>query len=158
MTNYMAELRSKMGHRPLIMVGATLLPLTKTGQLLMLKRNDNGFWGVPGGAMELNESLEDTARREAKEEAGIDVKEMDFFKVYSGPDFNYTYPNGDQVCIVTAVFITNISNQTISVGKEEHCAFGFFDLEHLPADTSPIILPILRDLTEFLSKKNLRYS
>jgi ADP-ribose pyrophosphatase YjhB (NUDIX family) len=48
------------------MVGATLLILNQHDQLLMLRRNDNEIWGVPGGAMEPGESLVDTARREAK--------------------------------------------------------------------------------------------
>ncbi|MBC7083782.1 MAG: NUDIX domain-containing protein [Firmicutes bacterium] len=31
---------------------------------MLLRRKDNGCWGLPGGAMELGESLEETARRE----------------------------------------------------------------------------------------------
>ncbi len=144
--NYIFELRNLIGHRPLIMVGATLLALNESGQLLMLKRNDNGFWGVPGGAMELGESLEDTARREAKEEAGIDVKTLTFFGVYSGPKFHYIYPNGDEVYMVTSVYLTHLMNEKIHVGKDEHNDWGYFNLNDLPINISPTISPILEDL------------
>ncbi len=61
---YIHELRQLVGNRPLIMVGATLLLFNRDHQLLMIKRTDNGCWGVPGGAMELGESTENTVIRE----------------------------------------------------------------------------------------------
>ena len=54
------------------MVGAALLVLNRDNQLLMIKRTDNGCWGIPGGAMELGEELEYTVRRETKEE-GVEI-------------------------------------------------------------------------------------
>ena len=55
--------------------------------------------------MEPGETLEETARREALEEAGIKIGRLDFLKIYSGPDFYYRYPNGDEVHNVSAVFV-----------------------------------------------------
>ena len=147
MTDYMTELRSKIGHAPIIMVGATLLALNPVGQLLMLRRKDNGFWGVPGGAMELNETFEDTLRRESKEQIGVDINEIEFFGLYSGPKFHYVYPNGDEVYIVTAAYITRLSgDEQIDIGHEEHSGYHFFDLNALPPDISLPIWPILQDL------------
>ena len=95
-----------VGNRPIIMVGATALILDENERLLMLRRTDNGCWGVPGGAMEPGESLEDTVKRETREETGLMIGEMSFYGIFSGPEFYYKYPNGDQVYIVTAVFLT----------------------------------------------------
>lgn len=41
------------------------------GRILMIRRSDNGNWAVPGGAMDLGESIVQTAVRETLEETGI---------------------------------------------------------------------------------------
>lgn len=43
------------------------------GQVLVIRRRDNGHWEPPGGVLELDESFEDGVRREIKEETGIPV-------------------------------------------------------------------------------------
>ncbi len=55
-------------------------------ELLLQQRSDNGRWGLPGGFMELEESIEDTARREVWEETGLRLGAMELFGIYS----NYT--------------------------------------------------------------------
>ena len=100
------------------MVGATLLILNQHDQLLMLRRNDNGCWGVPGGAMEPGESLVDTARREAKEEIGIEIENLDLFGIYSGAELYYCNPNGDEVYNVSVVYL-NLRLQRIHRGQPQ---------------------------------------
>ncbi len=58
------------------------------------KRQDNGQWGFPGGAMELGESAEQTVLREVLEETGYIVQVDDWQGVYT--QYDYTYPNGDE--------------------------------------------------------------
>jgi 8-oxo-dGTP diphosphatase len=43
------------------------------GQVLVIRRRDNGHWEPPGGVLELDESFEDGVRREVKEETGVPV-------------------------------------------------------------------------------------
>ena len=43
------------------------------GQILVVKRRDNGEWQPPGGVLELNETIEDGLRREILEETGLEV-------------------------------------------------------------------------------------
>ncbi len=150
---YMHELRQFVGNRPLIMVGATLLALNKDHQLLMIKRIDNGCWGVPGGAMELGESLENTVKRETQEEIGIDVKDLELFGVYSGQELYYRYPNGAEVYNVSVVYITRNFQGEVKVNSDEHSEYKYFDVHYLPADISPPIKPILRDLASRESLK-----
>lgn len=144
--NYIQELRQLVGKRPLIMVGATLLALNPRNELLMLKRNDNGCWGVPGGAMEIGESLEDTVKRETKEEIGLAINDFELFGVYSGKELYYRYPNGAEVYNVSVVYIARNISTTIEVNPDEHNEYGYFDLNSLPAEISPPIKPIIRDL------------
>lgn len=43
---------------------------------MLQKRKDNGYWGYPGGSMELGESFEETARREALEQRFFDLTQL----------------------------------------------------------------------------------
>ena len=146
--DYIRELRQVVGNRPLIMAGAALLLLNPERQLLMMRRTDNQRWGIPGGAMELGESLEDTARRETQEEIGVWVPQAALFGVYSGPELYYQYPNGAEVYNVTAVYIARGVTADIQLNPEEHSEYQFFDLSNLPAEISPPVRPILRDLVQ----------
>lgn len=43
------------------------------GQVLVVRRRDNGEWQPPGGVLELEETIEQGLRREVREEAGVDI-------------------------------------------------------------------------------------
>lgn len=126
-----------VGHRPLIMPGAALLALDRSGRLLLQRRTDNGLWGVPGGMMEPGEAVEETARREMREETGLWVERLVLYGVFSGPGYFYRYPNGDEVFNVTAVFVAADPVAAPREGCAEVAEARFFPLEALPADLSP---------------------
>jgi ADP-ribose pyrophosphatase YjhB (NUDIX family) len=136
------------------MVGATILVLNQCNQSLMLKRNDNRCWGVSGGAMELGENLEDTARRDIKEEIGVDLKDIELFGIYSGQELYYRHPNGEEVYNVSVVNLTRNISGTIEINLIEHSEHQYFDLCNLPTNISPPIRPILRDLVRRATSKN----
>ncbi|PKO03213.1 MAG: ADP-ribose pyrophosphatase [Chloroflexi bacterium HGW-Chloroflexi-5] len=144
--SYLLELRKLVGHQPLIMVGATMLLINQQKELLMMKRTDNLFWGLPGGSLELGESLEECVKRETFEEVGITVDHMKLFGVYSGKEMHYTYPNGDEVYIVSAVFLSEIDHECIQLNLDEHSTYRFFKLNEIPDKVSPPIKPVLLDL------------
>lgn len=73
---YIEDLRKSIGSRPIIMVGANVILVNARGQILLHHRTDRDWWGLPGGAMELGESLEDTARREVFEEVNLQCGEL----------------------------------------------------------------------------------
>jgi len=130
------------------MVGSTVLVLDAQNRLLMMKRSDSGDWGVPGGAMELGETTEETARRELFEETGLEVNELTLFGVFSGKELYYCYPSGEEVYNVSVVFLTRNIQGTVSFVDGEHCEYKYFELEKLPGNVSPPVKPILRKLVE----------
>ena len=58
---YIESLRKYVGHAPLIGIGATTLVFNEKKELLLNLRTDTNTWGIPGGSMELNETIEETA-------------------------------------------------------------------------------------------------
>ena len=54
-------------------------------QILLIRRTDNGNWAVPGGAVDLGESLTHAAVRETKEESGIDCEITGISGIYTDP-------------------------------------------------------------------------
>jgi ADP-ribose pyrophosphatase YjhB (NUDIX family) len=83
--DYILQLRQYIGHRPVLMVGAAILVLDDQDRLLMMKRSDSGNWGIPGGATEPGEVVEEAAKRETLEEVNLEIHEMSLFGVFSGP-------------------------------------------------------------------------
>jgi 8-oxo-dGTP pyrophosphatase MutT (NUDIX family) len=140
---YIDELRRFVGNRPIIMVGAGILVTDGQGRLLLGERSDNHSWGIPGGSLELGESLEDAARRETLEETGLTIADMLLFGVFSGPEFFYTYPNGDQVYNVAVVYESGAFTGELG-GSDEHCTLRFFAADELPEAISPPVRPIIQ--------------
>ena len=101
---YIMDLRKHIGHSPLIGVGATTLVFNNKNELLLNLRTDTNTWGIPGGAMELYETIEETAVRELKEETGITAETLELVTELSGKDFYFEYPNGDKMCTVIVLF------------------------------------------------------
>jgi ADP-ribose pyrophosphatase YjhB (NUDIX family) len=147
---HMDDLRKLVGHRPLIMVGATVLVLEEGNRLLMIRRSESGAWGVPGGAMEPGETAEETARRELLEETNLEAGELELFGVFSGPELYYRYPNGDQVYNVSIAYLAHEVHGTLKLNDGEHTEFGYFPLGFLPEDISTPIKPILKKLIDRL--------
>ncbi len=129
---YIMDLRKHIGHTPLIGVGATTLVFNDNNELLLNLRTDTNNWGIPGGSMELYETIEETAIRELKEETGICADELQLVTVLSGKDFYFEYPNGDKMCTVIVLFKVLNYKGTLKVSDNESKALEFFPLTNLP--------------------------
>jgi ADP-ribose pyrophosphatase YjhB (NUDIX family) len=64
-------------------------------RILLIKRRDNDLWALPGGGMELGESIVDTAVREVKEETALDIEVTGLIGVYTNPRHVMAYTNGE---------------------------------------------------------------
>jgi ADP-ribose pyrophosphatase YjhB (NUDIX family) len=64
-------------------VGANAAVFDEQGQILLMKRTDDGTWCLPGGFVDPNESPRETAVRETREETGLDVRVVDLVALYT---------------------------------------------------------------------------
>lgn len=141
---YIMELRKIVGNRPLIMAGACVILIDEQDRILLQRRADNGQWGLPGGALEPGESMEQVARRELWEETGMSAGELALLDVFSGHTFYYRYPNGDEVHNVTAAYVCREYSGQLRTDNDEVMEVKFFRVQDIPNELSPPDQPIIR--------------
>jgi len=145
--NYIKEIRSLVGHRPLILVGAIVLIFDEQNRILLQHRNDDQTWDFPGGFVELGETIEETARREILEETGLIVHSLTLVDICSGKDYFYMYPNGDQVNAVVVVYESHSFSGSIKADGVEGSDVRFFPIDQFPQPMS--------EASRKISKKHL---
>jgi len=67
------------------------------GDVLLIRRTDNGNWALPGGAMDLGESLPQAAIRETAEETGITCEITGLSGIYTDPGHVILYTSNGEV-------------------------------------------------------------
>ncbi len=78
-----------------LVVAVSAVVTNDVGEILLHKRSDNELWSVPGGAMELGESISQAVTREVKEETGFDVEPERLVGIYSDPGHIVAYSDGE---------------------------------------------------------------
>ena len=66
------------------------------GEILLIRRSDNDNWAVPGGAIDLGESMTQAAVREVKEETGIDCEITGLVGIYTDPKHIILYTSNGE--------------------------------------------------------------
>lgn len=108
------------------------------GRIVLIERaNPPLGWALPGGFIDAGESAEDAARREIREECGIDVLLTDLLGVYSRPDRDPRFPT------LSVVYVGR-SRDALRAGDDAKNAREF-SLTELPADLAFDHAAILRD-------------
>ncbi len=142
---YIPYLRSMVGTKPVIMVGAGVALFDKQNRMLLQKRKDSQTWALHGGFMEMGETTEDTARREVLEETGLKVGNLELYKVWT--EDVKTLANGDQVQIVHITYLSNDISGELKAQETEVLELKFFELDDLPSDLFKPHASLIHELT-----------
>ena len=149
MSSYIMDLRKIVGHRPLLQVGASVIVVDEENRVLLQLRSDNHCWGYAGGSVELDEPVEEAAKRELFEETGLIAQELELFGVFSGKDTHYVYPNGDEVSNIDIVYICRKYTGTLICQEGEVDKLKFFNPNELPDN---IFEPIKKALYQWVEE------
>jgi mutator protein MutT len=153
MNEYVKSIRKYIGHERLILVGSGVL-IYKNGEILLQKRRDNGLWADHGGCVEIGETVEETAKRELFEETGLTANKLDFFKIYSGNDMLYTYPNGDKVYLIITIFLCEDFSGEIKIDTNEVIELKWFKINEMPNEITPTLKKAFDDFVKYIKERD----
>ncbi len=134
--NYQRWLRSYVDHQRLLQLAASALIRDDQGNVLLGRRTDLHLWAPPSGVVQLGETPAHTIIREVKEETGLEIEPVKLIGLYGGPEFEWTYANGDQAQIISAFFECRIESGTLKADKSE-----FLELRYFPPTAMPSLMP-----------------
>ncbi len=146
--DYSMNLRNMVGTNPLILTGANVIIINSKEEILLHHRRDNDCWGLPGGMMELEETLEENAIREVYEETNLKCRNLELFNIYSGKELYYKYPDGNEVYNVTTTYLCRDYSGDIIVEQTEGKDVKFFSVASIPKNLSLPIKMIIKDYKE----------
>ncbi len=126
--------------------------LNERGKLLLQRRSDNGQWGLPGGSVEIGESVTEAIQREVEEETGLYVEVVRIVGVYSDPKLQVVrYPEGRVVHFINTCFECRIVGGQLRTCLET-LELGYFEPGALPQ----LLVPLHRvRITDALRRRDL---
>lgn len=89
-----------------IVPSVNVVVTNEAGEVLLIRRSDNDNWAVPGGAVDLGESVAQAAVRETQEESGIDCQITGVIGIYSDPKHVILYTSNGEVRQEFSILLT----------------------------------------------------
>ena len=133
MSSYLESIRRKIGNELLLTPGVAAIIRNDSNQILLQRRGDNGLWSLPGGGVDPGETPAEAIVREVLEETGLVVEPTAIVGIVGGSQhMRFTYPNGDRIEVVAALFACRVLGGTLRAEGEETLALDYFDLASLP--------------------------
>ena len=83
---------------------ASAVVINNEGKILLHRRSDNDLWALPGGAMEIGESISESVVREVKEETGLDVVIERLVGIYTNPKHVVAFSDGEVATRILYLF------------------------------------------------------
>ncbi len=144
--SYVSWLRARIGPRKVLLPCTAALVRNEAGALLWGYSKDFDCWVVPGGYMELGESIVSSVQREALEETGAHVVPVKLIGIYAGPRFEVSYPNGDEVQAFTFALECRMLGGILQPDPNEVSELRFWERGTMPENTLPSCTNMVRDL------------
>ncbi|MGW2082309.1 NUDIX domain-containing protein [Streptomyces sp. NPDC001939] len=101
-----------------LVVAASAVVTDAQGRILLQRRRDNDLWALPGGGMEMSDSLPGTAVREVKEETGLDVEITGLVGTYTDPRHVIAYSDGEVRRQFNVCFTARVTGGDLAISDE----------------------------------------
>ena len=118
--------------QPTPKIAVNALVFNDKGEVLLAKRTDNGLWCIPGGHVDLGETLAQACVRELFEETGLKGEVERLVGVYSDTCGSLHIAQGPEWHTVRMSFKCRVTGGTLT-SSEETSEIQYFDPDHLPA-------------------------
>ncbi|MDQ2875309.1 MAG: NUDIX domain-containing protein [Actinomycetota bacterium] len=117
-----------------LVVATSAVVQDAAGRVLMQRRADSGNWALPGGAMEMNESLADSVVREVREESGFEIEVTGLVGTYTDPRHIIAYSDGEVRRQFNICYTARIAGGEMAISAEstEIRFVGKGELDGLP--------------------------
>ncbi|MGW5019348.1 NUDIX domain-containing protein [Streptomyces cacaoi] len=101
-----------------LVVAASAVVTDEEGRILLQRRTDNDLWALPGGGMDMTDSLPGTAVREVKEETGLDVEVTGIVGTYTDPRHIIAYSDGEVRRQFNVCFTARVVGGSLAISDE----------------------------------------
>jgi len=130
--DFVVALRERVGAHPLWLTGVTAVVRNSRGEVLLVRRVDNGLWALVSGILEPGEQPAEGLRREIEEETGVVARIDRLTAVWTLPP--QQYPNGDRAQYLDLCFTATYLSGEARVNDDESLEVGWFALDELPEE------------------------
>ncbi len=123
-----------MDHKPQLTpkIAVNAIVFNENQEVLLAKRTDNGLWCVPGGHVDLGETLAQACLRELREETGLKADIVRLVGVYSDTKGSLHIAQGPEWHTVRVSFLCRITGGSVKP-SEETSEIKYFNVRKLPA-------------------------
>jgi ADP-ribose pyrophosphatase YjhB (NUDIX family) len=121
----------RIGKTAKLRVGCSAMVFDESRQkILLTRRTDNGQWCLPGGGVDVGESVSETCEREMVEETGLRVRVTRLIGIYSTPHRIIEYADGNRWQFVSFSFEAEVLDGELQL-SDETTEVGYFTLEEI---------------------------
>ncbi|MFF5127744.1 NUDIX domain-containing protein [Streptomyces syringium] len=101
-----------------MVVAASAVVVDDRKRILLQRRRDNDLWALPGGGMDMADSLPGAAVREVKEETGLDVEITGLVGTYTDPRHVIAYSDGEVRRQFNVCFTARVIGGRLAISDE----------------------------------------
>lgn len=130
MSDFLVDLRSVVGNRTLLLPSVAIIVKNRSDEILLVRQMDTQEWSTVGGMVEPDEDPLVAAHREALEETGIELHDLQLAGVFGGPGYRVVYSNQDRVSYVVIAYLASTDSQPVA-DLDEIAEVAWFPVEDL---------------------------